>query len=88
MGYKGHMFHVKQITNKRENKMNNKKYNPADFKDVDFITVGDGPVRIQFARPKNLTVGDYFYFSKKLFEMECELNLVKTLAEEDKEKKA
>jgi hypothetical protein len=23
--------------------MNNKKYNPEDYKDVEFITLGDGP---------------------------------------------
>jgi hypothetical protein len=36
--------------------MNNKKYNPEDYKDVEFITLGDGPVRIQFAKPANLSV--------------------------------
>ena len=68
--------------------MSNKKYNPEDYKDVDFCTVGNGPVRIQFARPANLTVGDFFYFSKKLFEIESELGLVKTLAEEADDAKA
>lgn len=68
--------------------MSNKKYNPEDYKDVDFCTVGNGPVRIQFARPANLTVGDFFYFSKKLFEIESELGLNKTLAEEADDAKA
>jgi hypothetical protein len=46
--------------------MNNKKYNPEDYKDVEFITLGDGPVRIQFAKPANLSVGDFWYFAGKL----------------------
>jgi hypothetical protein len=40
--------------------MNNKKYNPEDYKDVEFITLGDGPVRIQFAKPANLSVKQKF----------------------------
>jgi hypothetical protein len=46
--------------------MNNKKYNPEDYKDVEFITLGDGPVRIQFAKPANLSAGDFWYFAGKL----------------------
>jgi hypothetical protein len=57
--------------------MNNKKYNPEDYKDVEFITLGDGPVRIQFAKPANLSVGDFWYFAGKLAHMESELGLIK-----------
>jgi hypothetical protein len=59
--------------------MNNKKYNPEDYKDVEFITLGDGPVRIQFAKPANLSVGDFWYFAGKLAHMESELGLNKKL---------
>ena len=57
--------------------MSNKKYNPEDFKDAEFITVGDGPVRVQIVKAKNLSMGDIVYISKKLFEIECEMGLVK-----------
>ena len=66
--------------------MSNKKYNPEDFKDAEFITVGDGPVRVQIVKAKNLSMGDIVYISKKLFEIECELGLVKTMAEESADK--
>ena len=62
--------------------MSNKKYNPEDFKDADFITVGDGPVRIQIVKAGNLNMGDIVFISKKLFEIESEMGLIKTLAEE------
>jgi hypothetical protein len=62
--------------------MNNKKYNPKDYKDVEFITLGDGPVRIQFAKPANLSVGDFWYFAGKLAHMESELGLNKKLSEQ------
>ena len=62
--------------------MNNKKYNPEDYKDVEFITLGDGPVRIQFAKPANLSVGDFWYFTGKLAHMESELVLNKKLSEQ------
>jgi len=68
--------------------MSNKKYNSADYKDVEFMTVGDGPVRIQFASPANLTVGDFWYFAGKLGAIESELGLIKTLAEERVEREA
>ena len=64
--------------------MSNKKYNPEDYKDVDFITIGDGPVRIQIVKAGNLNSGHITFAIKKLFEMECELGLIKTLAEEKK----
>ena len=34
------------------NKMNrsNKKYNPKDYKDAEFITLGDGPIIVQIDR--------------------------------------
>jgi len=66
--------------------MSNKKYNPEDFKDAEFITVGDGPVRVQIVKAKNLNMGDIVYISKKLFEIECEMGLVKTMAEESADK--
>jgi hypothetical protein len=68
--------------------MSNKKYNPEDYKDVEFVTVGNGPVRIQFASPSNLTVGDFWFFAGKLGAIESELGLIKTLAEERQEKEA
>ena len=64
--------------------MSNKKYNPKDYKDADFITIGDGPVRIQIVKAGNLNLGHMMFAIKKLFEMECELGLIKTLAEERK----
>ena len=66
--------------------MSNKKYNPEDFKDAEFITVGDGPVRVQIVKAKNLNMGDIVYISKKLFEIECEMGLIKTMAEESADK--
>ena len=62
--------------------MSNKKYNPKDYKDADFITIGDGPVRIQIVKAGNLNMGHIASVSKKLFEIECEMGLIKTLAEE------
>jgi len=62
--------------------MSNKKYNPADYKDADFITIGDGPVRIQIVKAENLNMGHMVNMSKKLFEIESEMGLIKTLAEE------
>ena len=64
--------------------MSNKKYNPEDYKDAEFLTVGDGPVRIQIVKAGNLNMGHMMLVIKKLFEMECELGLIKTLAEEGK----
>tara|TARA_R100000388_G_scaffold33088_1_gene25793 strand:- start:203 stop:424 length:222 start_codon:yes stop_codon:yes gene_type:complete len=66
--------------------MSNKRYNPEDFKDAEFITVGDGPVRVQIVKAKNLNMGDIVYISKKLFEIECEMGLIKTMAEESADK--
>ena len=62
--------------------MTNKKYNPEDYKDAKFITVGDGPIRIQIVQAGNLNMGHLATVSKKLFEIESELGLIKTLAEE------
>ena len=62
--------------------MSNKKYNPEDYKDAKFITIGDGPIRIQIVEAKNLNMGHLATVSKKLFEIECEMGLIKTLAEE------
>ena len=65
----------------------NKKYNETDYKDAEFITVGTGPVRIQIVKTsKNLNLGIIWTVQKKLFELECDLGLIKTLAEERKEK--
>jgi hypothetical protein len=38
------MFHVKHYNLTEGIKMSNKKYNPEDYKDVEFVTVGNGPV--------------------------------------------
>ena len=56
--------------------MSNKKYNPKDYKDAEFLTVGDGPVRIQIVKAGNLNMGHMMFVIKKLFEMECELGLI------------
>ena len=66
--------------------MSNKKYNPDDYKDVEFATVGNGPVRIQFVMTPGLSVGDFWYFAGKLSAIESELGLIKTLAEEREER--
>ena len=62
--------------------MSNKKYNPEDYKDAEFITIGDGPIRVQIVKAGNLSIGHLATMSKKLFEIESELGLIKTLAEE------
>ena len=64
--------------------MSNKKYNPKDYKDAEFLTVGDGPVRIQIVKASNLNMAHIVKIMKKLFEIECEMGLIKTLAEEGK----
>ena len=66
--------------------MSNKKYNPEDYKDAEFITMGDGPVRIQIVKAENLNMGHIINMSKKLFEIESEMGLIKTLAEESADK--
>ena len=66
--------------------MKNKKYNPEDYKDAEFITIGDGPIRIQIVRAGNLNMGHMIQMCKKLFEIECEMGLIKTLAEESEDK--
>jgi hypothetical protein len=68
----------------KDTQMSNKKYNPEDYKDAEFFTVGQGPVRIQVLKASNLNMGHIMFAMKKLFEMECELGLIKTLAEEGK----
>ena len=66
----------------KDTQMSNKKYNPEDYKDAEFFTVGQGPVRVQILKASNLNMGHMMFAIKKLFEMESELGLVKTLAEE------
>jgi len=56
--------------------------NVNKYKDAEFITVGDGPIRIQIVKAANLNMGHLIYVMKKLFEIECETNIIKTLAEE------
>ena len=41
--------------------MTNKKYNPKDYKDAEFITLGDGPIRIQIVKAGNLMKPHYKY---------------------------
>ena len=60
----------------------NKKYNPEDYKDAEFITIGDGPIRIQVAKVYMKTMADYWFIAKHLSHINCEAGLVKTLAEE------
>ena len=66
--------------------MTNKKYNPEDYKNAEFITIGDGPIRVQIVKAANLNMGHLATVSKKLFEIESELGLIKTLAEEKADK--
>ena len=47
-----------------------------------YCIIGDGPVRIQIVKAGNLNMGDIVFISKKLFEIESEMGLIKTLAEE------
>ena len=60
----------------------NKKYNPEDYKDAEFITIGDGPFRIQIARAHLRTMADYWFVMKHLCQINSEAGLTKTLAEE------
>ena len=62
--------------------MNNKKYNPEDYKDVEYNTIGNGPVRIQFAPCEALSAGNFLFFAEKLFTIESELGLNKKLSEQ------
>jgi hypothetical protein len=55
--------------------MNNKKYNPEDYKDVEFITIGNGPVRIQFAPCEALSAGNFLFFAEKLFNYRIRIRL-------------
>ena len=66
--------------------MSNKKYNPADYKDADFITIGSGPIRIQVDRRHMKNMADYWFFAKALFKIESDAGLIKTLAEESADK--
>ena len=66
--------------------MSNKKYNPEDYKNAEFITIGDGPIRVQIVKAGNLNLGHLATVSKKLFEIESEMGLIKTMAEEKAER--
>ena len=66
--------------------MSNKKYNPEDYKNAEFITIGDGPIRVQIVKAGNLNLGHLATVSKKLFEIESEMGLIKTMAEERAER--
>ena len=59
-----------------------KKYNPEDYKDAEFITIGDGPIRIQIVNAENLSAGHIATMVEKLFRIYSEMGLVKTIAEE------
>ena len=61
---------------------NVKKYNPEDYKDAEFITIGDGPIRIQIVNAENLSAGHIATMVEKLFRIYSEMGLVKTIAEE------
>ena len=60
---------------------NVKKYNPEDYKDAEFITIGDGPIRIQVAKEYMRTMADYWFIAKHLSHINSDAGLVKTLAE-------
>ena len=64
-------------------KQKNKKYNPEDYKNSEFITVGDGPIRIQVAQEHMRTMADYWFIAKHLSHVLSEAGLIKTLAEEE-----
>ena len=66
--------------------MSNKKYNPADYKDAEFITIGNGPIRIQVDRRYMRTLADFWFIAKHLTHMESKAGLIKTLAEESADK--
>ena len=66
--------------------MSNKKYNPEDYKDAEFITIGDGPIRIQIVKAGNLNMGHMVQMCKFLGQIESEMGLIKTLAEESANK--
>jgi len=66
--------------------MSNKKYNPKDYKDAEFITIGDGPIRVQVDKRHMRNMADYWFFAKHLFTMESDAGLIKTLAEESADK--
>ncbi len=59
-----------------------KKYNPDDYKNAEFITIGDGPIRIQIVNAENLSAGHIATMVKKLSQIYSEMGLVKTIAEE------
>ena len=59
-----------------------KKYNPDDYKNAEFITIGDGPIRIQIVNAENLSAGHIATMVEKLFRIYSEMGLVKTIAEE------
>ena len=60
----------------------NKKYNPEDYKNAEFITIGDGPIRIQIIKAENLNAGHIATMVQKLSQIYSEMGLVKTIAEE------
>ena len=66
--------------------MSNKKYNTEDYKDAEFITIGDGPIRIQIVKAGNLNMGHMVKMCKFLGQIESEMGLIKTLAEESEDK--
>ena len=66
--------------------MSNRKYNPEDYKDAEFITIGCGPIRVQIVKAENLNMGHLAIVFKKLFEIESEMGLIKTMAEEKAER--
>jgi hypothetical protein len=63
--------------------MNNKKYNPEDYKDVEFITIGNGSGKNSISTPcEALSAGNFLFFAEKLFTIESELGLNKKLSEQ------
>ena len=60
----------------------NKKYNPEDYKNAEFITIGDGPIRIQIVKAENLNARHIATMVQKLSQIYSEMGLVKTIAEE------
>ena len=60
----------------------NKKYNPEDYKNAEFITIGDGPISIQIVKAENLNARHIATMVQKLSQIYSEMGLVKTIAEE------
>ena len=44
------------------------------YKNAEWITIGSGPIRIKVIKASNLNLGVIYYLTKKLFEIDCDMN--------------